>query len=260
VVQADTKKRIGYALVSLVTAVVIWEFIAVVVVQNKFILPSFTNVVTAFIPILKTGQLYLDLWVSLIHFGIGMSLSLLIGLPLGVCMGWFPRVNHFLNPIIEILRPIPPLAFIPFAIVWFGLTNFSAGFVVFVGAVFPIIINTYAGFSTVPKVFVDAGKVLGCTSALRQIRYIAFPSAMPHIVSGFRVACGTAWMCLVGAEMFGVSRFGLGQKIWWYYNLHQMDKVLLYILILGFIGLALDTLFRWYIDRTLLKWKVAEVK
>ena len=259
-VQADTKKRIGYALVSLLIAVAIWEFTAVAVVQNKFILPSFTNVVAAFIPILQNGQLYLDLWVSLIHFGIGMFLSLLIGLPLGICMGWFPRVNHFLNPIVEILRPIPPLAFIPFAIVWFGLTDFSAGFVVFVGAVFPIIINTYAGFSTVPKVFVDAGKVLGCTSALRQIRYIAFPSALPHMVSGFRIACGTAWMCLVGAEMFGVSRFGLGQKIWWYYNLHQMDKVLVYILILGFIGLALDTLFRWYIDRTLLKWKATEVK
>ena len=258
-VQTDTKRRIGYALVSLFIAVAIWEFVAVVVVQNKFILPSFTGVVAAFIPILETGQLYRDLWVSLIHFGIGMFLSLLIGLPLGICMGWFPRLNHFLNPIIEILRPIPPLAFIPFAIIWFGLTDFSAGFVVFVGAVFPIIINTYAGFSTVSKVFIDAGKVLGCTSDLHQIRYIAFPSAMPHMVSGFRIACGTAWMCLVGAEMFGVSRFGLGQKIWWYYNLHQMDKVLVYIIILGVVGLAFDTLFRWYIDKTLLKWKIAEM-
>jgi len=174
-------------------------------------------------------------------------------------MGWFWRANYLLNPIVEILRPIPPLALIPFAIVWLGLTSFSAGFVVFVGAVFPIIINTYAGFSTVPKVFVDVGKVLGCTSDLRQIRYIAFPAAMPHLVSGFRVACGTAWMCLVGAEMFGVSRFGLGQKIWWYYNLHQMDKVMVYILILGFVGLAFDTLCRWYINKKLLKWKVGEV-
>ena len=258
-VQADTKKRIGYALLSLFMAVAIWEFVAVAVVQNKYLLPSFTDVFAAFLSILSTGQLYRDLWTSLIHFGIGMSLSLLIGLPIGVCMGWFWRANYLLNPIVEILRPIPPLALIPFAIVWLGLTSFSAGFVVFVGAVFPIIINTYAGFSTVPKVFVDVGKVLGCTSDLRQIRYIAFPAAMPHLVSGFRVACGTAWMCLVGAEMFGVSRFGLGQKIWWYYNLHQMDKVMVYILILGFVGLAFDTLCRWYISKKLLKWKVGEV-
>lgn len=257
-VQADMKRRIGYAIVSLLIAIAIWEFSAVAVVQNKYLLPSFTDAVAAFIPIFWSGQLYRDLLTSLIHFGIGMSLSLLIGLPIGVCMGWFWRANYLLNPIIEILRPIPPLALIPFAIIWFGLTNFSAGFVVFVGAVFPIIINTYAGFSTVPRVFVDVGKVLGCTSDLRQIRYIAFPAAMPHLVSGFRVACGTAWMCLVGAEMFGVSRFGLGQKIWWYYNLHQMDKVLVYILILGFVGLAFDTFFRWYINKTLLKWKVTE--
>ena len=258
-VQKDTKRRIGYALVSLFIVLTTWECIATLLVQNKFILPSCTDVIAAFISLLGSNQLYLDLRTSLLHFGIGISLSLLIGIPIGVCMGWFTRANLFLDPIIEILRPIPPLAWIPFAIIWFGLTDFSAGFVVFVGSVFPIIINTYAGFSTVPKVFVDAGKVLGCTSSLRQIRYIAFPSAMPHIVSGFRVACGIAWMCLVAAEMFGVSRFGLGQKIWWYYNLHQMDKVMVYILILGCIGLALDTLFRWYIDKTLLKWKMGEV-
>jgi len=257
-VQADTKRRIGYTFVSLFIAVMIWEFLALAVVQNKYILPSFTDVVAAFFVILESGHLYLDLRTSLIHFSLGISFSLLIGIPVGVCMGWFPRANLLFDPIVEILRPIPPLAWIPFAIVWFGLTNFSAGFVVFIGSVFPIIINTYAGFSTVPRVFIDAGKVLGCTSDLRQIRYIAFPSAMPHIVSGFRVACGIAWMCLVAAEMFGVSRFGLGQKIWWYYNLHQMDKVMAYILILGFIGLALDRSFRWYINRTLLKLKVAE--
>jgi len=254
------KRRVGYALLSLFLAVVIWEFAALAVVQNKYLLPPFTAVVAAFFPILLSGNLYIDLWVSLIHFGIGMFLSLIIGLPLGVCMGWFPRLNLLFNPIVEVIRPIPPLALIPFAIAWFGLTDFSAGFVVFVGAVFPIIINTYAGFSSVPKVFVDAGKVLGCTSDLRQIRYIAFQSAMPQMVSGFRIACGTAWMCLVGAEMFGVSRFGLGQKIWWYYNLHQMDKVMLYILILGFVGLAFDSLFRWYINKRLLKWKIGEVK
>ncbi|MDR2856139.1 MAG: ABC transporter permease [Methanomicrobiales archaeon] len=258
-IQKDTKKRVGYALVSLVVIVIAWEFIALTIVQNKFILPSCTDVVAAFISLLGQGLLYLDLRTSLLHFGIGIALSLLIGVPIGICMGWFTHVRLFLDPIIEIVRPIPPLAWIPFAIIWFGLTDFSAGFVVFIGSVFPIIINTYAGFSTVPKVFVDAGKVLGCTSSLRQIRYIAFPAAMPHVVSGFRVACGIAWMCLVAAEMFGVSRFGLGQKIWWYYNLHQMDKVLVYILILGFIGLTLDTLFRWYIDKTLLKWKIAEL-
>ena len=255
----DLKRRIVYTFFSLLTAVVFWEFMAAVVVHNKFFLPSFRDVIMAFISLLGTNQLFLDLQTSLLHFGIGIVLSLIIGIPIGVCIGWFPRVNLFLDPLVEIFRPIPPLAWIPFAIIWFGLTDLSAGFVVFIGSVFPIIINTYGGFSTVPKVFVDSGKVLGCTSTLRQLRYIAFPSAIPNIVLGFRVACGIAWMCLVAAEMFGVSRFGLGQKIWWYYNLHQMDKVLVYIILLGFIGLALDTLLRWYIDKTLLKWKVGEV-
>jgi NitT/TauT family transport system permease protein len=174
-------------------------------------------------------------------------------------MGWFERVNRFLDPIIEIIRPIPPLAWIPFAIVWFGLTDFSAGFVIFIGSVFPILINTYEGFRNIPKVFVEAGRMLGCRSSLSLIRYIALPATLPQLAAGFRVASGVAWMCLVAAEMFGVSRFGLGQKIWWYYNLHQMDNVLVYMLVLGFVGLFIDYLFRTAMTRSLLKWREGEV-
>ena len=101
--------------------------------------------------------------------------------------------------------------------------------------------------------------MLGCKSNAALIRFIALPAALPHLASGFRVASGVAWMCLVAAEMFGVSRFGLGQKIWWYYNLHQMDKVMVYMLILGFIGLLIDYIFRYGINKTVLKWREGEV-
>ena len=87
-----------------------------------------------------------DLPVSSLHFSIGLGAGLLVALPLGMIMGWFKVADSIMDPIVELLRPIPPLAWIPFAIIWFGITNSAAGFIIFMGAVFPILINTYAGF------------------------------------------------------------------------------------------------------------------
>ncbi len=244
---------------AILLALLFWQAIASLVVRNTFILPSPVDVVTAFLTLVRGGTLLRDIGVSLLHFGIGLGSALLIGIPIGIAMGWFRGVDAFLDPVIEIIRPIPPLAWIPFAIVWFGLTNASAGFVIFIGAVFPILINTYSGFRGIPRIFVEAGKMLGCTRNGTLIRYIAFPSALPQIAAGIRIASGVGWMCLVAAELFGVSKFGLGQKLWFFYNLHQMDSVVVYMLLLGMIGLFFDWLFRYYIDRHFLKWRSGEV-
>ncbi|HOL40378.1 ABC transporter permease [Methanospirillum sp.] len=249
----------GFTILSISALLIFWQVLADEIVQNRFILPSCTDVIIAFYDLIVSGTMTMDFAISMIHFFIGLGLSLLIGVPTGIVIGWYPIANRLLDPIIEIIRPIPPLAWIPFAIVWFGLTDLAAGFVIFIGAVFPVLINTYEGFRNIPRIFVEAGKMLGCTSNAALIRFIAIPAALPHLAAGFRVASGVAWMCLVAAEMFGVSRFGLGQKIWWYYNLHQMDKVMVYMLILGFIGLFIDYLFRYGMNRTLLRWRQGEV-
>jgi len=249
--------RLGAAAILL--ALVLWEVIAAVIIRYPFILPAPTDVFAAFASLLQTGDIFLDLETSLIHFAIGLGLALLVGIPIGIMMGWSRRTESLIDPLIELLRPIPPLAWIPFAIIWFGLTAFSAGFIIFAGAVFPIIINTYSGFRGVPRVFVEAGKMLGCTRERDLIRYIALPAALPSVVSGIRIATGVGWMCLVAAELFGVSNYGLGQKLWFYYSLHQMDSVVVYMILLGMIGLAFDMVFRYYVDRHFLKWRTGEV-
>nr|WP_319376627.1 ABC transporter permease [uncultured Methanoregula sp.] len=244
---------------ALVLALVMWQIVAQFIIRSPFILPAPTDVVAAFASLLNHGTILLDIQASLIHFAIGLGLALIVGIPLGIAMGWYHRFDAFIDPIVELLRPIPPLAWIPFAIIWFGLTAFSGGFIIFVGAVFPVIINTYSGLRGVPRIFVEAGKMLGCTKDRDLIRYIAFPAALPSIVAGIRIATGVGWMCLVAAELFGVSNYGLGQKLWWYYNLHQMDSVVVYMIILGLIGLAFDMAFRFCIERLFLKWRTGEV-
>lgn len=244
---------------AILLGLIVWEIIAALIIRYPFIMPSPTDVFSAFLDLLRNGTLFLDFQASLVHFGLGLGAALIIGIPIGIGMGWSRKFDAFLDPVIEILRPIPPLAWIPFAIIWFGLTMYSAGFVIFIGSVFPVIINTYSGFRSVPRIFVEAGKMLGCTKNWNLIRYIAFPSALPSIAAGIRIATGVGWMCLVAAELFGVSNYGLGKNLWQYYNLHRMDCVVVYMLLLGLIGLFFDMVFRYYIDRQFLKWRTGEV-
>lgn len=246
--------RRGIGVFSILGLVIVWQLLAMVV-NSPLLLPSFFQVVSA---LFDQWQVILteDLPISLLHFLIGLGMGLLVALPIGMCMGWFRLADLIADPIIEIIRPIPPLAWIPFAIIWFGLTHESAGFIVFVGAVFPILINTYVGFRSVPRVYVESAMVLGCTKDRDLIRHVAFPSALPSIAAGIRISMGIAWMCLVAAEMFGVSTSGLGYKIWLYYYLHKMNYVLLYMIVLGLLGLLLDHSFRYVVEEKLLKWRV----
>jgi NitT/TauT family transport system permease protein len=248
-----------FGVIALLFCLLVWEFVAVVVVRNSFLVPSPVDAFSAFLGLLQKGQLALDLEASLIHFGLGIGTALIVGIPIGIVMGWSRKFDAFLDPVIELIRPIPPLAWIPFAIIWFGLTMYAAGFVIFIGAVFPVIINTYSGFRSVPRVFVEAGKMLGCTRSWAQIRYIAFPAALPSVAAGIRIATGVGWMCLVAAELFGVSNYGLGKSLWFFYNLHRMDCVVVYMVLLGLIGLLIDMAFRYYIDHHFLKWRTGEV-
>jgi NitT/TauT family transport system permease protein len=244
----------GIEAISILGLIVFWQLVAAAV-NDTLLLPSFFQVLAAFFGSWR-ALLVEDLPVSLIHFGLGMVAGLLVALPIGMLMGWSRAADRILDPIVEIIRPIPPLAWIPFAIIWFGLTNEAAGFIIFVGAVFPILINTYVGFRSLPKVYVESAKVLGATKDRDLIRYVAFPYALPSIAGGIRIAMGISWMCLVAAEMFGVSTSGLGYRIWSYYYLHKMEYVLLYMIVLGLLGLLIDRSFRYIVDEKLLRWQV----
>lgn len=240
--------------VSVVSAIIIWEIIARII-NKKYILPRFTEVVAAFLKLIEEGELYRDILTSLNYFAIGIGVAIAVGIPIGIMMGWFKSIDKAVDPIVEMVRPIPPLAWIPFAILWFGLTKYAAGFVIFVGAVFPILVNTYTGFKNTPRVLVESGKVLGCIRDRDIIFRIALPSALPAIATGIRVGMGVGWMCVVAAELFGVSTYGIGWKIWHWNDLHHMDLVLTYMLILGLIALIIDRLFRHIVQEWWLKWQ-----
>ena len=140
--------------------IAIWQT-AAFLVNDQLTLPSFLQVLAAFMEN-WLSILTEDLPVSSQHFAIGMTGGLIIALPIGMIMGWFKLFDSILDPIVEILRPIPPLAWIPFTIIWFGITNTAAGFIILIGAVFPILTNTYLGFKSLPRVYVESAKRFGC--------------------------------------------------------------------------------------------------
>jgi len=212
------------AALSLIGFVVLWQ-LAAMYVHDPLILPGPLLVLKA-LEEAWYSILTVDIPISLVHFTIGMAAGLLVALPLGMIMGWNRTADDLLDPIVEVLRPIPPLAWIPFAIVWFGLTNEAAGFIIFVGAVFPILINTYEGFRSLPRVYVESAKVLGATKDKDLM------------------------------EIFGTSDGGLGYEIWHYYSLHRMAYVLLFMIVLGLLGLLIDRLFRYIVEDKMLRWRV----
>lgn len=276
-IEHSLKKR-SIEIISLTITIAAWEIIARII-DKKIFLPSFSNVFINFLDLLiydepeyyqtleiitfqislPVKELYLDIFTSLNFFVIGIGAAVIIGIPIGIMMGYFKKINKSVDPLIEMIRPIPPLAWIPFAIIWFGLTQYAAGFVIFVGAVFPILINTYTGFKNTPRVLVESGKVLGCIDNRNIIFRIALPNSLPSVATGIRVGMGVGWMCVVAAELFGVSKYGIGWKIWHWYYLHHMDMVLTYMLILGFMALTLDRLFRYLVQEWWLKWQTGVI-
>jgi len=249
----------GIWLAPLIITIILWELVAVYIVKDPVVLPPVSRVIFSFY--LLRGVIIPDILASLLHFSMGLALAFSIAFPLSICMGWFQKVFKAIDPIIEILRPIPPIAWIPFAIIWIGLNPFAAGFIIFIGAFFPILITSYTGFKDVPKVLIDAGKVLGCTGEKKLIRYVALPYALPSVATGTRVGMGVGWMCVVAAEIFGVGMYGLGFRIfnefiYWM----QMDAIIAYMLILGLVALVLDRFFRHFVEDKLFKWKKGIVK
>jgi len=156
----------------------------------------------------------------------------------GVAIGWSRVFEKTLEPTLQMLRPIPPVSWIPLAIIWFGIANKPAIFLVFLGAFFPVLMNTIHGVKTVDHNLVRAGAMMGATGR-QLLTAIVFPAALPSIFSGLRIAIGSAWMLTVTAEMVAVKS-GLGYVLWDSYYFLRYDLVLAAMISIGLLGYLSD--------------------
>lgn len=203
------------------------------------VFPSPMGVERALAELVRKGLRWRYIGDSLFRVSTGYALAITCGIPLGLLLGWYPAAAAAVNPVIQMLRPISPLAWIPLAIVWFGATDWAAIFLIVLASVFPIVISTMNGVRNVSPVYFQAGQNFGLsTPAL--LRRVVFPAALPQMLVGLRIALGVAWLVLVAAEMIAVTS-GLGYLIIDSRNAGQpYDLVIAGMLIIGLIGLGLD--------------------
>jgi len=198
-------ERAIYALSSIVIVVIFWRIISYIL--NIAYIPSPIAVGIAFVRLSVEGdifgyKLYHHSIASLIRIAIGLFFAVIIGIPLGIIIGLSERLSHFVSPIVEVIRPISPIAWIPFSIILFGIGLTSHAFIIWLGAFFPILLNTYGSMKGTSQTFVEVAKSMGA-SKLQTIRYVIFPGSLPDIITGFRIGLGVGWMCLIASEMVG---------------------------------------------------------
>lgn len=247
-----------FFIVSLSTFFLLWEVYYWIFINNPFLLAPPSKVLPKFLELIcgKDENFYLsiDIAYSLYHYIIGFAFAVIAGFAVGLIAGWSKNVREFLYPVVELIRPIPPIAWIPIAILLLKLTHTAAAFIIFIGAVFPIMLNTMYGVSSVERIYIEAAMTLGAVKTRTLLRKVVIPASMPAFFNGVRVGSGVAWMCVVAAELFGVSHYGLGYKIELARLYHSPDVVIAYMLAIGLVGLVLDYFYR-SISNYLLKWR-----
>ena len=236
----------------MVVLVAVWW--AVVVQTESVIFPTPWAVLTGTLELAEDGTLWEHISASLLRVGAGFGLALLVAIPLGLWMGWVAGAYRTFNPIFQMLRPISPIAWIPLAILWFGVGNLSPIFLIFIASVFPMIVQTTSGVHTIERRYLRAAANFGVSRAVL-FRQVVIPAVLPEIIVGMRIGIGVAWLVVVAAEMIAL-RSGLGYLIMDSRNAgNRYDLVIASMIIIGLIGLLLDGATRLLERLKLVKWR-----
>ena len=198
------------------------------------------------------ATLPVSIWASLQVSLTGLALAIVTGVPLGLCMGWFKGLDKFVTPIFEVIRPIPPISWIPLTILWLGIGLKAKAFIIFFSAFIPCVINSYTGIKLTNKTLINVAKTSGASNVETFIK-VGIPSAMPLAFSGIRVALGNAWSTLVAAEMLAASA-GLGYMILMGRLFARPDVILLGMVVIGAIGAIFNGALS-FVENRVIKWR-----
>lgn len=235
-------RKIWASLILPVLVVIIWASLTTFTgIIPSYFLPSPFEVLKSFEALIANGQLVADTSLTLIRVVLGLLVSALVGIPLGILLGWSKTANDLSSLMVGLLRPIPPIAWIPFAILWFGVGLESTIFIIFMGSVFPILINTMDGVKRVDKVLLESAYTMGA-SQMQTLRKVVVPASLPNIVTGLKVGVGVGLMCTVAAEMIG-SNNGLGYLIFTSTSMLNTGSAIVGMITIGVIGLGADYFF-----------------
>ncbi len=214
---------------------------------NPLQLPSPLRVVNAVSGLAVSGELLEHAMISTSRLVVALLIAILLAVPLGFLMGLSEKVNAYVDPLVELLRPVSGIAWIPLALFIFGVGDTLPVFIMVYVAFFPLLLNTIAGVRQVDRKLVAAARTMG-VGRRAMLRHVIVPAALPTVMVGFRLAFAGAWAAIVAAELIGAPS-GLGFAMEWYRQLLMTPKVFAFIVVIGVVGylcdLALRRLQRW---------------
>jgi len=234
--------------------IAVWQGLFYLGYLNPVLLPAPSRVLLTFWELLKTGALPRHIGISILRVLEGFGIAAVLGLGLGTAIGLSRTLDRWTELIIQVVKPIPPIAWIPLAILWFGIGEQSKVYIIFLGAFFPIIINSIDGIRQTDHKFVEVARILA-VPRFKFVRQVVFPGALPAIMTGLRVGLMVAWMCVVAAELIAASS-GIGYLIMDARQLSQSDVVLVGMITIGIIGKLMDSLIK-RLENRLIRWRVA---
>jgi len=221
----------------------IWEYASLSGRIPPYVLPSPSGIVTLFIKYMLDGSLIEHILASIRRVLTGFTIAAIVALILGVLISLSKNFDVFTRLILQVLKPIPPIAWIPIAIIWLGIAESSKIYIIFIGAVFPILLNTVDGIKNIDGRFWEVSRTFEVSHA-KFVKKVIIPGALPQILTGLKIGLGNAWICVVAAEMIAATK-GIGYMLMDGRSLAQPGKVVLAMLIVGIIGKLMEDVLRF---------------
>lgn len=253
---ANLLQRAVITAVSIAAAILAWALFAANFSYPDLV-PSPTDTLKTAAQMIASGDLFTHVGVSLERVLVGYIAGCTLGVLFGALFGRIKIVGQFAEPLLQLMRPISPVALVPLSIIWFGIGDMSRYFIIFYGVVIIMIMNTAAGVSATPNIRLNAARCLGA-SRLQIFRRIVIPSAVPYILTGMRVSLGFAFMGIVAAEMIA-AQSGIGYLIMQSRMLLRTDIMFVGLVTLGVLGAIIDGSFKLAIDRTMKRYMEYQV-
>lgn len=245
-------KKMATIASSWVILVVVWYLLPKSGLVRPDLVPGPLQVAQTFWGMLTEHRLWLDMYMSTQRVFVGVILGTMCAVPVGFVLGWYSRVGHFLDSLINFFRALPPIALIPLVIIYFGIGETAKIIILFYASFFASVIVIYEGISQISPLYVRVARTLGATDMEIFWRVIV-PMTVPHMLTALRVALGVAWATLVAAELIAAQR-GLGAVIQDASAYFQLDAIYMGIICIGFIALAMDLALR-ALSRRVLAWQ-----
>lgn len=224
----------------MIVGILLWGALSYLRVFPESAFPSPADVARGFGEEIQSGRLLNDVVASLFRVTTGFALAVAFGLPLGLLLGQHSRIRIALLPAVNFFRNLSPLAWIPFAILWFGIGDVPAIFLIFMASFFPVVIATIAAVATIPNVYFRVAQDYHFSS-IELLTHVTLPAIAPQVITALRVTAGLAWVVVVAAEMIA-GRDGLGFAIWDARNGLRMDLLVVGMIVIGMIGVVIDRL------------------